>query len=40
MKELLKKITTKLFIALGIAVLLYPFTTALLLTLAFKLRGH
>lgn len=40
MKELLKKITFKFFVALGVAILLYPFTTAIIITLAYKLRGH
>lgn len=40
MKELLKKITIKLFAALAVAILLYPFTTAIVLMLAYKLRGH
>lgn len=40
MKELLKKITVKFFVALGVAILLYPFTTAVIIMLAYKLRGH
>lgn len=40
MKELAKKIMIKALAVLAIAVLLYPFTAAAILTLAFKLRGH
>ena len=39
MKELLKKITIKMFIAIAIGTLLYPFTFGRLLILIWKLGG-
>lgn len=40
MKEAFKKLTIKILAALAIATLLYPFTTAIIIMLAYKLRGH
>ena len=40
MKEQFKKLIIKILAVIAIATLLYPFTTAIIITLAYKLRGH